>query len=187
MIKRIKITNREMNKEEVATLRIVKKEELSKVMKLQEKIMEWLENKDLYAQPAEEEFVESIEGKGDIIGCFNEEDELIAMGVYCLHGMGKENYGYDIDLEGEDLLKVAQIEATVVHKDYRGNKLQNIICEEIEALAINDHMEILMATASPDNPHSLNTFLNNGFEVKKEKLKYGGLKRAILEKNIKDK
>lgn len=185
MIKRIKIINRETNKEEVGTLRIVKKEEINKVMKLQEKIMSWLENTDLYAPSTEIEFIESVEGAGDILGCFNERNELIAMGCYCIRGIGKDNYGYDINLEGEKLLKTAQIESTVVHKDYRGNKLQNIICDEIEAFAIKDNMEILMATVSPDNPYSLNTFLKNGFIVKKEKLKYGGLKRAILEKNIK--
>ena len=43
--------------------------------------------------------------------------KLIAMGVYLKNGYDKENYGYDLDLEGEILLKVAQIETTVVREE----------------------------------------------------------------------
>lgn len=187
MLREIKIINRENNKNEVGNIRFIKKDELEKIMELQNKIMGWLSDKDLYSPPKEEEYyklLHEVNKSGKLIGCFNEEGRLIAMGSYCYHGKDEHNYGYDIEITGDELLKIAQIEATVVHKDYRGNKLQGIICEVIEELARKDDFKILMATASPDNPYSLNTFLKKGFKIEKEKLKYGGLKRAILRKDI---
>ena len=44
--------------------------------------------------------------------------------------------------------------------------------------------ELLCATASPYNKFSVNTFINLGYEIKKDKLKYGGLRRYVLVKNL---
>ncbi|MGL4848567.1 MAG: GNAT family N-acetyltransferase [Clostridium sp.] len=180
----IKLENKELNLEEVCNLRFLGTEDLDKVLELQDKIMEWLDDSDLYSCSDREYFEDIIDNTGKIIGCFNENDELVGMGVYIKYGLDEHNYGHDINLGEEDLLKTAQIESTVVHKDYRGNKLQNIICRMIENLAIEDGMERIMATVSPKNPHSLNTFLNNGYVKELEKLKYSGLMRAILNKNL---
>lgn len=51
-------------------------------------------------------------------------DELVAIGVYAKFGYDEENYGYDIGVKGEELLYIANFESTIVHPDYRGNKLQ---------------------------------------------------------------
>ncbi|MEN8078340.1 GNAT family N-acetyltransferase [Clostridioides difficile] len=157
---------------------------LDKIMELQKIIIDGLENKELYADTDREEFEEYIKENGKIIGYVTNDDELIAMGVYAQKGYDESNYAYDIDLEGEEVLKVAQIESTVVREDYRGNKLQKIICEELERIAVNNNIEILCATASPYNQFSVNTFINLGYEIKKDKLKYGGLRRYVLVKEI---
>ena len=121
---------------------------------------------------------------GKIIGCLTNEDELIAMGVYAKKGYDESNYAYDIGLNGEEVFKVAQIESTIVKSEYRGNKLQRLICEELEKIARKDNIEILTATASPYNEFSVNTFMNLGYEIKKDKLKYGGLRRYVLVKEL---
>lgn len=157
---------------------------LDKIMELQKIIIDGLENKELYADTEREEFEEYIKENGKIIGYVTNDDELIAMGVYAQKGYDESNYAYDIDLKGEEVLKVAQIESTVVREDYRGNKLQKIICEELETIAVNNNIEILCATASPYNKFSVNTFINLGYKVKKDKLKYGGLRRYVLVKEI---
>ena len=131
-----------------------------------------------------EEFEEYINCNGKIIGCLTNEDELIAMGVYAKKGYDESNYAYDIGLNGEEVLKVAQIESTIVKSEYRGNKLQRLICEELEKIARKDNIEILTATASPYNEFSVNTFMNLGYEIKKDKLKYGGLRRYVLVKEL---
>ena len=106
------------------------------------------------------------------------------MGVYVKKGYDKSNYGYDIGLDNDDVLKVGQIESTVVKEEYRGNKLQKIICKELEKIALKNGTKILCATASPYNEFSVNTFKSLGYEIKEDKLKYGGLRRYVLAKII---
>ena len=134
-------------------LRELKLSDINKIIKLQELIINGLENKELYADSKQEEFEEYINCNGKIIGCLTNEDELIAMGVYA-------------------------------KSEYRGNKLQRLICEELEKIARKDNIEILSATASPYNEFSVNTFMNLGYEIKKDKLKYGGLRRYVLVKEL---
>ena len=107
---------------------------LDKVMELQKIIIGGRENKELYADTEREEFEEYLKKNGKVIGCITKDDELIAMGVYVKKGYDKSNYGYDIGLDNDDVLKVGQIESTVVKEEYRGNKLQKIICKELEKM-----------------------------------------------------
>lgn len=180
----VELKNKDENILENGVIRLVKEDELDKVMELQNKVVEWLPKKDLYHPTSKESFMRFTGRMGDIVGCFNYKDELIGIGVYCKLGESEENYGHDINISGEDLLKVAQIESTLVHKSYRGNKLQLKICEILEELAIKDNMKIIMSTVSPENPHSLNSFLNRDYKIEKEKEKYGGLRRFILSKRL---
>ena len=83
---------------------------INKIMRFQDEIVEGLENKELYFPSKEEEFLEFISNKGNIVGCVTEDDDLIAIGVYCKLGYDENNYGYDIGINGEELLKVGQIE-----------------------------------------------------------------------------
>lgn len=157
---------------------------IDKIMELQDKIMEDLEDKQLYAPTDKEEFVECIVKNGKIIGCLDENEDLIAMGAYVKKGYSNGNYGYDLGIEGEMLLNVAQVESTVVRSDYRGNGLQKMLCEKIEEIAKNEKVKILASTASPYNKYSVNTFEKLGYKIKKDKLKYGGLRRYVLAKEI---
>lgn len=183
MIKDFEVKRRDGNMVKI----IMKELDLSyikKIMNLQENILSGIENKEIYAASTADEFEEIILSKGKIIGCVTEEDDLIAMGVYVENGYDDHNYGYDLEIQGEELLKVCQIESTVVDEDYRGNRLQKIICETIENIAKRREMKLITATASPYNPFSVNTFISLGYEIKKDKLKYGGLRRYVLAKNI---
>lgn len=158
---------------------------IDKIIELENKIYAGLSNKDFYACSSKEEYQEILNGKGKIIGCVStEEDELIAMGVYIQYGYNEHNYGYDIDIQGEELLKVGQVESTIVHEKYRGNGLQNMICKILEDICINSGMKYICATVAPQNNYSVNTFIKLGYNVIAEKLKYGGLNRYILMKNL---
>ena len=157
---------------------------IDKIMELQTIILEGLDDKRLYAATEREEFINYMNSFGKIVGYVTEEDDLIAMGVYAQKGYNQGNYGYDIDLEGEALLKVGQIESTVVREEYRGNRLQKIICEILEDIAKEEGNSILCATASPYNEFSVNTFKNLGYEIRRDKIKYGGLRRYVLVKEL---
>lgn len=158
---------------------------IDEILELQNDIYEGLENKEFYACSSREEFEEIINSKGKIIGCVSlNNNKLIAIGVYVKYGYEKHNYGYDVNISGEELLKVGQIESTIVLKDYRGNKLQKIICTYLENICKDEGMKWVGATVEPNNIFSLNTFVNSGYKIVLEKLKYGGLKRYVLIKGI---
>ena len=151
-------------------------EDIDEVLILQDEVVRGLERR---------EFSKSInEYGGTMIGCVTEDEEIVAIGLYVSFQYDDENYGYDLGLRGQELLKVGQVEATIVKKEFRGNKLQDKICEVIENIAIEEGKKIIGATVAPDNIYSLNTFLNRGYEIYEEKIKYGGYRRYILKKEV---
>ncbi|MBN1053126.1 GNAT family N-acetyltransferase [Clostridium botulinum] len=168
-----------------AELKVLDESYITKIMELQEYIEKSLNDKELYVSSTKDEFIEYIQGKGKVIGYFTlDSDELIALGVYRKLGYEKENYGYDLGIEGEKLLEIGQVEVTIVREDFRGNKLQKILCEILEKIALNNKISIMTATVSPYNKFSLNTFESIGYKVGKDKLKYGGLRRYVLIKYL---
>ncbi len=169
--------------EKVGEIRELDLSYLDEVVSLNEDILNKLENKEIYARTTRDEFYEYLTEKGKIIGCIVN-GKLIAMGIYGVLKNNEKNYGYDLDMNEEEVLTVCQIEATVVSKEFRGNRLQKKICEVIEKIAKKDKMKIISATASPINSYSVNTFFNLGYEIYKEKEKYGGLRRYILMKRL---
>ncbi|MGL4329844.1 MAG: GNAT family N-acetyltransferase [Clostridium sp.] len=167
------------------TFKFLEEKDIDDIMNLQKTVIDALENKELFAASEKEEFLEYIKVVGKIIGCYeSENDELIAMGVYGKLGIRKNNYGYDLELNEEELLDVGQIESTVVAPEYRGNSLQKKICNELEKISIANNDKLLCATVSPYNKYSLNSFLELGYKIEKDKLKYGGLRRYVVVKKL---
>ena len=178
------IVNKINGTQEELELKILDISYIDKIVQLEQDIFDALDIKELYATSTKEEFTEILEEKGKIIGAINSENKLVAMGVYVDYGYNEHNYGYDLDLKGEELLTIGQIESTVVRGEYRGNKLQNKICTILEDFAIEENKNIIAATVSPKNPYSLNTFLNLGYTIEKEKIKYNGVSRYIMKKDL---
>ncbi|WP_315079820.1 GNAT family N-acetyltransferase [uncultured Clostridium sp.] len=168
-----------------AELKVLDESYIEKIMELQEYVDRSLEDKELYVLSTKDEFIEYMQGEGKVVGYFTlDSNELIALGVYRKLGYEKENYGYDLDIEGEKLLEIGQVEVTIVREDFRGNKLQKILCENLEEIALNNKISIMTATVSPYNKYSLNTFESIGYKVGKDKFKYGGLRRYVLIKYL---
>lgn len=179
------VLNKKDGKSVQAELKILDLSYIDEIMKLQDDIYEGLENKEFYFCSTREEFQETIDEKGKILGCVSSEDnQLIALGVYIEYGFEAHNYGYDIDIQGDELLKVAQLESTLVSADYRGNKLQRTICTHLEEMGKEAGMKWICATVEPNNKYSLNTFKELGYKIVVDKLKYGGLRRYVLSKEL---
>ena len=179
------ILNRKDGKNVEAELKLLDLSYIDKIMELQQNIYDGLENKDFYSCSDKKDFENTINGKGKIIGCVSLNDnELISMGVYIEYGYENHNYGYDIEIQGEELLKVGQLESTVVSIAYRGNKLQKIMCEILEQIGKESGMKYICATAAPDNMYSVSTFEKLGYKIMADKLKYGGLRRYVFMKEI---
>jgi ribosomal protein S18 acetylase RimI-like enzyme len=168
-----------------AEIKILDLNYINEIMELQRNIYDGLENKSFFVCTDKEEFENTIKGKGNIIGCVSLEDnELISIGVYIEYGYDDHNYGYDINIQGEELLKVGQVEATIVSEKYRGNSLQKLMCEILEEMGKTSGKKYICATVAPDNKYSVNTFLKLGYKIMEDKLKYGGLRRYVLMKEL---
>lgn len=166
------------------TLKELTIKDIDQIMLLQDEIVNALKDKQLYVPSDREEIQRHFETGNVLLGYVTEEFELAALAIYVKRGDSPSNYGHDIGLKGEDLLKVGQVDTVLVKDDYRGNKLQYILCTLLEKVAIEKNTPFLCATASPYNTFSVNNFLKLGYEIKKDKLKYGGLRRYVLMKTL---
>lgn len=164
------------------TLKRLTVNDIDQIMLLQDEIINSLEDKQLYVPSDREEVKNHFETDGVLLGYVTQENVLAALAIYVKRGYSPSNYGHDVGVEGEELLKVGQIDTVLVKSDYRGNNLQYIMCDLLEEVARENNTPILCATASPYNTFSVNNFLKLGYEVKKDKLKYGGLRRYVLMK-----
>ncbi|MBW6409339.1 GNAT family N-acetyltransferase [Clostridium weizhouense] len=167
-----------------AELKFLDKSYIGKILELQEDIMKGIEDKQLYVASSEDEFINYF-NTGKAIGYVTKDTkELVAVGVYRNVGLKEDNYGHDLGLKDEELLNVGQVELTIVKEEFRGNRLQKILCQHLEKIAKENKTPIMCATASPYNKHSVNTFKALGYRVEKDKLKYGGLRRYVLVKDL---
>ena len=98
-------------------------------------------------------------------------------------GLASCNYGYDLGLSREELLRVIHMDTAAVHRDYRGLGLQRRLLERIEQELAGQGRRILLCTVHPENSYSLNNMLKQGYRIEKHVEKYGS-ERFILRKEI---
>lgn len=114
------------------------------------------------------------------------EDETgtLAGGFNILYpGLEEYNYGYELDLSREELLRVIHMDTAVVHPDFRGRKLQRRLMIHIEEeLFWRFPNCILLTTVHPENLYSLCNVQSLGYTAVKRLPKYGS-ERFILRKD----
>ena len=119
--------------------------------------------------------VAKADGKDMIAGFF----------MVAFPGVAEKNLGNHIGLSIEQLQKVAHMDSVVILPAFRGHGLQRkLLAAAEEVICKETDYRILMATVHPDNKYSLNNVKERGFEVVAEALKYGGLRRYIVKKEI---
>lgn len=165
-------------------LKYLTKDDIPQMIHLQEEIINGIEDTSIYVAFTEEELHHYFEIEHGLIGYVTSEDVLISLAIYLKKGDHPSNYGYDLELSMEEVLQVGHVDTVLVDSKYRGNQLQYKMCQALEDIALAKHTPIMCATASPDNLFSVNNFLKLGYEIKKDKLKYGGLRRYVLMKRL---
>lgn len=98
-------------------------------------------------------------------------------------GLEAINYGYDLGLGEEDLLRVINMDTAAVHPDYRGLGLQKKLMQAAEKEISTAGKRILLCTVHPENHFSLRNVLNQGYTVQKKLSKYDSV-RYVLRKDI---
>lgn len=172
-------------------MRLMKAEELRNVEALQKYVYDQLPNKQVLYMDSYEEMLEDIKLGAKIIGVFNKAGELIAYRYIGFPGWSEKNLGNDIKMPGKELIKVAHLETTVVHPDYRGNSLQSLTLQQAIPMVKEFGYKHLLCTVSPSNPFSLFNVMKNGLKIKALKKKYGsekdrkdGMWRFILHRDL---
>ena len=111
------------------------------------------------------------------------EEKLAAVFSVLFPGLRSDNYGYDLGLCEEELLRIIHMDTAAVHPDYRGFGLQGRLVQLAERELSGKGKRILLSTVHPDNEFSLNNMLKQGYAVRKRVEKYGS-ERLILQKEI---
>ncbi|HZX45792.1 MAG TPA: hypothetical protein VFF83_00795 [Clostridia bacterium] len=173
-------------------MRLISTEELGDIVALEKYVYDLLPNKQVLCMDSYEEMLDDIKRGAKVIGVFNKAKDLIAYRYIGFPGNNPKNLGNDINLPEQELPKVAHLETTVVHPDYRGNSLQSLTLQKAIPMVQDLGYSHLLCTVSPQNIYSLYNIMKNGLRVKALKKKYGksedgsdGLWRFILHRNLK--
>ena len=158
-------------------------EDTERLIAFLEQVRDGMERKEwFYLDPPE--VVRAMMSDGTMELWLAEEDGHLAAIFDMLHpGLQSFNYGYDLDLSEEDLLRVVHMDTSAVHPDYRGQGLQSRMIREAEEELSGKGHRILLCTAHPENRYSLNNLLGLGYAIQKKVEKYGS-ERYILRKDI---
>lgn len=111
-------------------------------------------------------------------------DSLAAFLLIRFPGPAEDNLGTYLHLSDSELTQVAHMETVAVASGFTGNGLQQKLLIEGEKAAAALGCRYFMATVHPDNYYSLCNFQKLGYKKIAEALKYGGLRRWVLEKSI---
>lgn len=156
---------------------------IDEVLELQEIVAKRLDDKEIFRLTIIEEFRDLLCQDSSAIGVFTDEG-LIAYNIISIPSEFAENFGADICLPKEELKSVVHIKAVVVHPAYRGNGLQRRLAQVHLDVVRGRGYEHVCSTVSPKNLISIENHFANGFVIKAIKMKYGGMLRYIMHKNL---
>lgn len=98
-------------------------------------------------------------------------------------GLREFNYGYELGLSEDQLLRVVNMDSAAVHPAYRGQGLQRKLLLTAEAWLKEQGSRILLCTIHPENRYSLQNAQKIGYRIQKLVNLYGSV-RYILRKDI---
>jgi len=178
-----KIRGQSLQEPVIYDLRFLDESSLQDISNLQDLIARSLPFPEIFRLHDDSYFKSLLKMDRFVIGAVVDE-ALIAYSLISIPGRGKENLGRDICMTEEDLERVAHLQAAAVHLAYRGNGLQRAMGAAHLRVIEGMGFEHVLCTVSPRNPISLRNILSNGFVIKGLKLKFEGLWRYIMYKNL---
>lgn len=156
--------------------------DIEAILELQNKIIDIIPQKHIFAYTSEEEIRESID-QDLCIGAFCA-GEAALFSIMVANRITPRNLGKYLGFDDTELMKTVTYDTTFVSPKFRGYGLQSLCCRIKDAAASEMGACRALATVSPDNEHSLKNVLAHGFEVMTEREMYGGLRRYIVKKEL---
>ncbi|MFW5914152.1 MAG: N-acetyltransferase family protein [Bacillota bacterium] len=165
------------------TIRFARYSDLGRVNSIMERMDSQIDDTSIFVSDDEDFVRNHIEHEGFIVVAgYN--NKVVAFLIVRFPHMNEDNLGLDLGMDEEDLMKVCHMESVIVLDKHRGNALQQKLIAYSEPIAHAMGYPYAMATVSPDNPYSLNNFLDMGYDAVKQKEKYDGVERVILKKEL---
>ncbi len=175
------VQNGNSNKKMVGIVEKATLDNITEIIDFENSILRVLPNPHLFQGHDSETLKEELLAGDDIILVrHTERKNIMSMLVFTHPRDCEHNLALDSNLENEDIMKTAVVNVIAVHPDYRGMGIQRYLLKLADKLAKDCGAKFLAATVSPENVHSLKNLLNKGYEIKNEKLKYGGKNRYIM-------
>ena len=160
-------------------MKVASKEDVKKIYSLMQKVYNELEDKTLFVLDPLEYVKTQLTKEGfGVIAC-DKEERIVAVFIIRYPDLAEDNLGRDIGLKDGQLKEVVHMESVVVLPEYRGRGLQLKMLQYAEKLIDTKNYKYFMATVSPDNPASYQSFEKNGYKYMVTKEKYHGLVRKI--------
>lgn len=167
------------------TMRPIGTDRLPEILRLQDEVVEALEDKARLQPLTEDEFLFLLEGNGDMIGVFNGE-EMIAWRAMLIPDNDQEGLGRDVGVPEEEIGKVIYQEISAVSPRFRGNGLQKMMASVLMERVDRSRYRYVCATVMPGNIPSLKDKFSQGLEVAALKDKYGGKLRYVFVKDLEE-
>lgn len=160
--------------------------EVEECLTLLQKVWEQLPDKDWFAIDDATLIRNRLAAKEALIFCAKEETghKLAGFFMAILPGLSDENLGWDLGFPESKLLTCAHMDTVAILPDYRGYGLQTLLMQSAEDNLRQSGIQTLLCTVHPNNSYSLNNVIKQGYRVVKTTLKYGGLQRKILQKDL---
>lgn len=165
-------------------LEIAKMDQADEIYRVMQEVYERMEDKSLYVCDDLEYIKDHIEKNGFGVVACNENSKIVGSFMLRYPGESDDNLGRDIGLQDCRLDEVVHMESVVVLPEYRGRALQLRMLKYAEKMIDRSRYKYFVATVSPDNKWSCDTFERNGYELVVTKEKFGGLLRRIYLKRV---
>lgn len=162
--------------------------EAGRLTSLIKEVWEDMEHKEWFAPEEEEDYLRQlIETDSGAVWTATDTTSGETAGLFIVVYPGKENpdnLGYDLGFPSEELCKVAHMDTVAVHPHFRGYGLQRLLVLKAEEELRKAGYRHLLCTVHPDNRFSRTNMEKAGYRIAKQVLKYGGLPRLIMWKEI---
>jgi len=146
--------------------------DIDDIMAVQEDAFLHLENPELLRRNSREMLLECLSKPHYTVGAYYK-GELAAFSVLYYPYTDAENLA--VNLEGVDYtgMRHANYKLCIVKHEYIGNSLQRHLANKLLERAIADGVNIVCATASPENIYSIRNIEKLGFKYNRTLEKYG--------------
>lgn len=176
------LLNHRSGAQRVFTLMRCRTDHLEVIERLQDRVLTCMHDSSLFVPETREELMESLESDY-CLGAFFE-GELAMFTLMITNRPTERNLGHALGWSDDYLKKVVTYDSTFVAPEFRGYGLQRLSYPYKKAEALRLDAKEALASVAPENSHSLNNLLSQGFDILDRRLLYGGRDRFILIKHL---